>query len=48
MSVVGDSVRALVGVTLLGVTLFEVFVASREELFDKMLPEKVSTWVKKL
>ena len=46
MSVVGDSVRALVGVTLLGVTLFEVLVASREELFDKMLPEKVSRGLK--
>jgi hypothetical protein len=36
---VGDSVRALVGVTLLGVTLFDVFVAC-DELLDKMLPGK--------
>ena len=39
-SVVGDSVRARVGVTLFGVTLLELFVTC-DELFDKMLPETV-------
>ena len=36
----GDSVNALVGVTLVGVTLFDAFVAC-DELLDKMLPEIV-------